>query len=1513
MQIPSRLFLRTLVLPLLLLLSPTLTFASELQSDTFACKYFNFILVPLGACKATSLPVPPTPPPVDPYLVTTPPPQVLGQYLTTITPITPSTTTTLVSANTTSSSFEEYTNQRFTGLLSHVHWLISNQRTTSTTVLSDLERINLQFERDSDATSRRISELANSVTDGGSFTDPILLNPTLATNLNLNNFWLSPDGTNQGLLINPDGSVTSSASITATTFTGSGTNLTDLNADNITTGTLAVSQGGTGTNTLALNRLLLGADTNSITTSEDLVFVGGNLGLGTNTPSQRLHVIGSGLFSGPITAPNLNLTNLADGCVEIVSGQLTSIGTNCGTSTGGITSINGLTSSAQTFTTSANSGLALTITSNSGVHTFTSGLVAGYTIPLTASTTQWATAYAWGDHATEGYLVSTNNLSDLANPATSRTNLNVPTRTGTDATGTWGISVTGNANTATTWQTARTLTIGGTGKSVNGGANVSWSLAEIGVDPAGTDNSTNVTLAGENYLSLTGQQITASAINLAGTNVTGTLPVARGGTGITSLGTGVTTALGINIGTAGSFVTNGGALGTPSSATLTNATGLPIIAGTTGTLTIARGGTGATTAATARLNLDVPTRTGTDATGTWGISVTGNANTATTWQTARTLTIGGTGKSVNGSANIAWSLAEIGAAATSHVHDTSDITTGTFVSARLSGSYTGITGTGALNAGSITSGFGNINIGSNTFTNTSSVNTPLLTNAGTLALSATGANIITASTNGSERLRITNAGNVGIGTTGPNESLDVRGSFYREAGGVANRMVSSGGVAYFQTGTGYTASSAKLVFTSMISTAPNLVVDNDTGNVGIGVINPNARLTVSSNIGQLALLDANSTDTTSTGGTLIGTNDGLFTIQGVNSSGSGSAIRIAINQMNGNVGIGTTSPGQKLDVSGGNIATNQALMFTGSGASSVSTGIHAASANTLVFRTSSSERLRIDSSGNVGIGITDPEQPLHVNPGRLAIAGQGSNDWISNVSYSAIYTTASGAAYPFESTVGHLIIQPRTNNLNARDIILATGATTPSARLVVKGNGNVGIGTTSPDRTLHVAGEANINNLRIGAVGVGGSWAGIRHNALSLEDSSQYALIQNEEGTTLLNAATSSSGLRFRIGNQDRLVLSPSGTFGIGTGAPLTLQHNRADSKYLLQLQRNSTAEGSEALIRFANSTNDDTYSAYIGSVRAAGSPAGRGDLVFGTNGTTASSDNISERMRITSTGNVGIGITSPTERLHVVGSTRLSDGGGTADVPALLVTRNNPGDGATVLDLQMGSNSSNRFFIKGIGSGSSVNFSVASNGSIYSSPLDGGATTLSADANGRIIRTPSDSTLKTNIKDINNAMDTILALRGVSFEWIDKDRFGNMTEIGFIAQEVDTVLPELVRKGGEYWALNTPNMLAVVIEAMKEMWEVVLGNKAKIAELENENQLIKQRLQVLESGQGSTSSNNGGSTIIVGEPTVSESNPEEGMTEEDEDETIENPEDDTDSDNNNPPSEDGDFEENNN
>jgi len=116
---------------------------------------------------------------------------------------------------------------------------------------------------------------------------------------------------------------------------------------------------------------------------------------------------------------------------------------------------------------------------------------------------------------------------------------------------------------------------------------------------------------------------------------------------------------------------------------------------------------------------------------------------------------------------------------------------------------------------------------------------------------------------------------------------------------------------------------------------------------------------------------------------------------------------------------------------------------------------------------------------------------------------------------------------------------------------------------------------------------------------------------------------------------------------------------------------------------------------------------------------------------------------------------------------------------------------------------------------------------------ISGGTTNLMADAQGNIILEASDERLKENVVTLTGSLDRILELRGVSYAWKDTERFGDQQEIGFLAQEVDEVVPEVVRKGGSYWSLNTKNLLAVVVEAMKEMWTVVSGNQNRIEALE--------------------------------------------------------------------------------
>ena len=126
-------------------------------------------------------------------------------------------------------------------------------------------------------------------------------------------------------------------------------------------------------------------------------------------------------------------------------------------------------------------------------------------------------------------------------------------------------------------------------------------------------NGTDIVEA-TNFISTTGGNLTITG-TLTLSNLTASTSLALNGSkevvSVTNTGTG------------------NNVLATDPTLTLTNATALPIVGGTTGTLSVARGGTGATDAGTAQSNLSVPSTTGSGASGTWNIAISGNAATAT--------------------------------------------------------------------------------------------------------------------------------------------------------------------------------------------------------------------------------------------------------------------------------------------------------------------------------------------------------------------------------------------------------------------------------------------------------------------------------------------------------------------------------------------------------------------------------------------------------------------------------------------------------------------------------------------------------------------------------------------------------------------------------------------------------------------------------------------------------------------------------------------------------------------
>ena len=87
----------------------------------------------------------------------------------------------------------------------------------------------------------------------------------------------------------------------------------------------------------------------------------------------------------------------------------------------------------------------------------------------------------------------------------------------------------------------------------------------------------------------------------------------------------------------------------------------------------------------------------------------------------------------------------------------------------------------------------------------------------------------------------------------------------------------------------------------------------------------------------------------------------------------------------------------------------------------------------------------------------------------------------------------------------------------------------------------------------------------------------------------------------------------------------------------------------------------------------------------------------------------------------------------------------------------------------------------------------------------------------------PSDRRLKENIQPIKNALDTVLRLCGRTFDWKEEsDEFkmvGLRADTGFIADEVQAVLPNFVREGGDgYLSLRDRGFAAILVEAIKEL-----------------------------------------------------------------------------------------------
>jgi fibronectin-binding autotransporter adhesin len=519
-----------------------------------------------------------------------------------------------------------------------------------------------------------------------------------------------------------------------------------------------------------------------------------------------------------------------------------------------------------------------------------------------------------------------------------------------------------------------------------------------------------------------------------------------------------------------------------------------------------------------------------------------------------------------------------------------------------------------------------------------------------------------------ERMRITGAGNVGIGTTAPTSTLEIGSGqirvpdgtealpsysfsnnsnlgFYRAAtsklgltvGGTARMTYNVNGqeiVAGYQMSWNSGATGTATDITLVRDAAGTLSQHNSTNAQEYRIAN--------------TWTDASNNEFASFG---YINNSNVFTIQ-TEANGTGTVRPIAL--MGGNVGVGTTSPasGVKLEVQGGNIRipTNNYYELGNALVSLQRVGsvmnLNAYSGWKFYDTQNSVERVTINSNGNVGIGSSSPIGLLNVNGAAtgkaLAILNETGNQDI-------LAASASGVTRFRIARDGH-VYGERFTDISNSSYFVDPAAVTTSAIL----NGNVGIGTTTANYTLDVDGELNLTDaIRVAgdagtlgwfltsSAGGANTWT----DPASITGAGYWAetngvLHPKSPYTSVVDLAlggnsTASANIHLQSNGQAYF----GGNVGVGT----------TSASDLLQL-----SSGSDPGIRISNSSINQANS---GKLKFTESPTDASGFTLGYNGATnvfsIDSSDVANIFNIArSTGNVGIGTTTATQKLDVAGNT---------------------------------------------------------------------------------------------------------------------------------------------------------------------------------------------------------------------------------------------------------------------
>lgn len=246
----------------------------------------------------------------------------------------------------------------------------------------------------------------------------------------------------------------------------------------------------------------------------------------------------------------------------------------------------------------------------------------------------------------------------------------------------------------------------------------------------------------------------------------------------------------------------------------------------------------------------------------------------------------------------------------------------------------------------------------------------------------------------------------------------------------------------------------------------------------------------------------------------------------------------------------------------------------------------------------------------------------------------------------------------------------------------------------------------------------------------------------------------------------------------------------------------------------NTTSPSSASMRLLVANPSGDGYAQFANNSSgggAVGSAGGAGLIFYGYTGVVGS-ETYTERARIDSSGNVGIGTNSPSARLQLQGSG--------ATNPLLINNGTTAGDVgvASILIYKYDNNTTtSQIFQKFV-----INNGANGSGSITANGASNAAFTAF-----------SDQRLKENIVDLPSQLANIMALRPVEFDYIES--VGGGHQIGFIAQEVQTVYPDLVGVGeNEMLTLTDMNKNdARLIKCIQEQQALITQLTDRIAALE--------------------------------------------------------------------------------